>query len=114
MLAYVDLLKISPIATVPLPSGYEVVWVSDNGSYFTDPVIAVTFQNDLYGFDEEVGIENGYNITLSPKLWCMTMFDGVEEIDQGHKQFVGIKRPGQSLDNFVAVLLENRELTNNI
>ena len=107
MLAYQDLLKISPMGVVPIPPGYEVVWSSDDGEYLTDPVVAVTFQNNLYGFDEEVGIENGYNIMLAPKMWCLTQFNGVEEISECHPQFVGIKRPGQSIEELIAITEEN-------
>lgn len=97
-----DTLRLLPLAAIPLPPGYEAVWKSANG-HFTTPIVAATFQNNNFEWEDNVyeTLDERGSLSIVAKLWEMTAVDGLTEVDVVHQQFVGVKTPGQTMEEFL-------------
>lgn len=93
------------LTSVPFPIGYESVYRNEDGSYFSSPIIAITFQT--YDFREE--LPPGECLSVWPKMWDLTEEDGVDEVDVYAKYFVGIKYPGETMELFLKRIGKSHE-----
>lgn len=110
MTTTIDLVKLLPITAIQLPQGYEVVYKDGVGTVFTIPAIAATFQNDLEGMEQycqgerliDRSVEKHGTLTLRPKLWAVESSGYIEDIEEIKMNywFIGIKFPGQTLEDF--------------
>ena len=84
------------LTSVPMPLGYETVYKNNDGSILTCPLIAITFQT----FDFGLGREPGDCLNVTSRLWDLTRED-LDEVDVGIKGYLGIKYPGETLEEFL-------------
>ena len=95
------------LSSVAISPGFESVYKDDKGKYVLFPIVAATFQT--YDMATEEDQESGDCLCVFPKLWDISR-DEIDEVYADSTDFVGIKFPGETLEEFLQKIADEAKI----